>query len=262
VKALYGENGESSWSSNVGFTTSDNVTLELVNDADNTAVIEANNGEEVDVILAGRTLWQDNAWNTLCLPFDVENISDSPLVGADVRALTSASFSDGSLTLNFTGENAITELTAGTPYIIKWAEGSNIVNPVFAGVKIDKTMHDVSCDLDVDKSITFKGTYEYTAFTEANRSILFMGESNTLYYPGNGAQIGACRAFFELNGITAGAAKSLIKEFVLTFGEDATGINNLDANSNLNETIYNVAGQRLNKVQKGINIVNGKKILK
>ena len=26
--------------------------------------------------------------------------------------------------------------------------------------------------------------------------------------------------------------------------------------------IYNLAGQRLNKIQKGINIVNGKKILK
>jgi hypothetical protein len=29
-----------------------------------------------------------------------------------------------------------------------------------------------------------------------------------------------------------------------------------------NSVIYNLAGQRLNKVQKGINIINGKKILK
>jgi hypothetical protein len=28
------------------------------------------------------------------------------------------------------------------------------------------------------------------------------------------------------------------------------------------QSIYNLAGQRLNKMQKGINIVNGKKILK
>jgi hypothetical protein len=89
-----------------------------------------------------------------------------------------------------------------------------------------------------------------------------MGESNTLYYPGNGAQIGACRAFFELNGITAGAAKSLIKEFVLTFGEDTDAIHTIDNGQLIIDNIYNVAGQRLNKVQKGINIVNGKKILK
>lgn len=47
--------------------------------------------------------------------------------------------------------------------------------------------------------------------------------------------------------------------------EDATGIENLNVNDNLNEgveAIYNVAGQRINKLQKGINIINGKKILK
>ena len=42
-------------------------------------------------------------------------------------------------------------------------------------------------------------------------------------------------------------------------GDDATGIANV--NVNLNDNIYNIAGQRLQKVQKGINIVNGKKIV-
>lgn len=46
-------------------------------------------------------------------------------------------------------------------------------------------------------------------------------------------------------------------------GGDATGISdvNVDANLNENGAIYNIAGQRLNKVQKGINIINGKKVL-
>lgn len=44
-------------------------------------------------------------------------------------------------------------------------------------------------------------------------------------------------------------------------GDDATGIADLDVNVNLNDNIYNIAGQRLQKVQKGINIVNGKKIV-
>ena len=47
--------------------------------------------------------------------------------------------------------------------------------------------------------------------------------------------------------------------------EDATAIENVNVNDNLNEgveAIYNVAGQRVNKLQKGINIINGKKILK
>ena len=51
--------------------------------------------------------------------------------------------------------------------------------------------------------------------------------------------------------------------FNVTFkGEDATGINDLkDAKDLNNAVIYNVAGQRVNKLQKGINIVNGKKVL-
>ena len=45
------------------------------------------------------------------------------------------------------------------------------------------------------------------------------------------------------------------------FGDGATGIKDInDVNGNI--LIYNVAGQRLGKTQKGINIINGKKVLK
>ncbi|MBO7118986.1 MAG: discoidin domain-containing protein [Bacteroidaceae bacterium] len=43
--------------------------------------------------------------------------------------------------------------------------------------------------------------------------------------------------------------------------DDATGISNLNVDLNANEAIYNLAGQRLQKMQKGINIINGKKVL-
>ena len=45
------------------------------------------------------------------------------------------------------------------------------------------------------------------------------------------------------------------------FAEGATGIANI-ANALENGAIYNVAGQRLGKIQKGVNIINGKKVLK
>jgi hypothetical protein len=45
--------------------------------------------------------------------------------------------------------------------------------------------------------------------------------------------------------------------------ETPTGVNNLNANDNLNanEDIYNLAGQRVSKMQKGINIIGGKKVM-
>ena len=78
------------------------------------------------------------------------------------------------------------------------------------------------------------------------------------FYPvGSGVKIPAGKAYLEYTG------SSPVKGFTFAFeDDDPTGISNLDVNVNLNGAIYNVAGQRLGKMQKGINIVNGKKILK
>ena len=54
-----------------------------------------------------------------------------------------------------------------------------------------------------------------------------------------------------------------VKAFYPFDEEGETGIENVNANLNLNEgAIYNIAGQRVNKAQKGIYIINGKKVLK
>jgi hypothetical protein len=45
--------------------------------------------------------------------------------------------------------------------------------------------------------------------------------------------------------------------------EGETAIENVNVNGNGNNgAIFNIAGQKLSKLQKGINIVNGKKVLK
>jgi hypothetical protein len=54
-----------------------------------------------------------------------------------------------------------------------------------------------------------------------------------------------------------------VKSFALDIEDNADGIEETLSDSLLkSENIYNLAGQRLSKMQKGINIVNGKKILK
>ena len=60
--------------------------------------------------------------------------------------------------------------------------------------------------------------------------------------------------------IPAGAG---VKSFALDLEDNADGIEETLSDSLLkSENIYNLAGQRLSKMQKGINIVNGKKVLK
>lgn len=232
---------------------------ELADDEKNIAKIEANNGLVSDVTLSGRTLYKDGEWNTICLPFNV-TLADSPLAGADVRALGNADLTDGVLTLNFTAEAAIDKLVAGTPYIIKWANNGeeNIVDPVFTNVIIDNTDHSFTCT-----DFEFKGTYSYQSFDNTDRSIIFLGTGNKLYYPLDGARIGAFRAYFDLN-----APSYSVKSFKLAFGEDdATSING-ELRVKSEESVYDLSGRKINvqsskvnTLRKGTYIVNGKKVL-
>ena len=239
----------------------------------NADLISADDGTTKDVMLVGRTLWQDEYWNTFCVPFSLSasQIAASPLSGADIRTLDNAEFDeeDGTLTLNFTpavSEGTVNEIApvtsieAGKPYIIKWASGTNITDPVFTGVTIDATTHNVECDLGDGKSITFLGTYDYMSFTSENRSILFLGDNNTLYWPLSGATIGACRAYFKLKGLSAGDVSTTR----LFFGdEEISGIITTDFTDRTDATWFTIDGKKLDKAptRKGLYIRNGHKVV-
>ena len=82
------------------------------------------------------------------------------------------------------------------------------------------------------------------------------------FYPvGNDVTIPEGKAYLEVATNTGGGG---VKAFYGFEEDDATGISLMeDGRSKMEDgAIYNLAGQRLNKMQKGINIVNGKKVLK
>ena len=89
----------------------------------------------------------------------------------------------------------------------------------------------------------------------ANVYTLQSGPAFKLY---TGTNVSGFRSHIEVE-TSAG-----VKAFDIIFGEDETGISNLNSQWSMvnGQSIYNLAGQRLNKVQKGVNIINGKKILK
>ena len=227
----------------------------LADDADNTDAINEWNGGMAEVTLQGRTLYKDGTWNTICLPFDL-TLSESVLDGADVRALSSTSLSNGTLSLNFSAQGDVTRLTAGTPYIIRWASGENLVNPVFERV----TISDAGTTTETD-CVDFIGTYAPINFTEDDNTKLFVGADNKLYYPLSGAKVNACRGYFQLkNGLTM-SDNSEVKSCVLEFGDDATAIVSPLGETEEGAAIFNLAGQKLDKMQKGINIVGGRKVV-
>lgn len=273
IPSYVGDNTLTLWthrSSGSQITGTETVSIStLVIDDDgsnNTGLIEKNDGRTTNVKLDGRTLYKDGDWNTLCLPFNL-TLTGSVLAGAEARTLSTASLSDGVLTLNF-GE-PVDELTAGTPYIIKWSAGTDITDPVFSGVTLSKDFNDFESS---DGKVQFLGCYAAQTYTAEDKNTLLLGADNTLYYPQPDLtdaenpqypSIGACRAYFEVSDVAT--ARSI----VMNFG-DATGIVDVDADlkesgiSNpLQRDWYTLDGRLLQgkPTAKGLYIYGGRKVV-
>ena len=281
----YDADGITGGSDSSGKAELDNTALHLFDNRDNTALIDAyanpsahtaNGGSAPDVsniavTLRGRTLYKDGSWNTICLPFDVE-IEGSVLEGAVARTLTATSITGDETTgqtLHLTFGDAVTELQAGVPYIIKWAEGDNITDPVFTGKAISNT--EPTTVTSQDGMVSFIGTYGTVSLAANDKSNIYFGANNKLLWPDQNVTVGAFRAYFKIGDDDAVNAKG-ITGFVIDFGEDgeiATGINEVAADSSLftpHSSLsewHTVDGIRLNgkPSKKGMYIHNGKKVV-
>jgi hypothetical protein len=244
----------------------------LQDDIDNSSTIAqwARDGKSRNIMLYGRTLYQDDKWNTLCLPFNMTaeqvtaQLAPTQLMELDVtgtyddqgNAVANGTYQtkltdDGTLYLYFKNATAI---TAGVPYIIKWTSGSNLVNPIFFGVTIPDTyaVNGNNLALDAIPAVLdgtaakftggqFVGTYCHTEYSENNTSILFLGGNNTMYYPQPDLtdpnnpvypSLGAFRAYFDLGSNPA-------REFRLNFGEEADSQGIFDISTYRNADIQN-----------------------
>jgi hypothetical protein len=196
------------------------------------------------VTLSGRTLYKDGEWNTICLPFTVE-LEGSPLEGAIAKTLTGATMEGTHVTLTF--GDAVTTLTAGTPYIIKWesTEGAdNIVNPVFEGVTVvNSSAADRTITL-ADGHVQFIGYYDAFSITADDENIYYMTTGSLLKHTAKDRTLKACRAYFLFSENYAS------REFILDFGDDSvqTGIMSASKESGsqeANEGWYLLDGRKL-----------------
>ena len=95
-----------------------------------------------------------------------------------------------------------------------------------------------------------------------NSNTLLLGGENKLYKPDKSMWVYATRAYFTYTGSIA-----MAREFVMDFGEGeqtTTYIDNITVEDNREsqvEGIFNLNGQRLDAPQKGINIINGRKVV-
>ena len=245
--------------------------VQLMNNTSNVEVLANNEGNLVHVLtLQDRTFYHDGYWNTLCLPFSLsaEQLADAncPLYGATLKKMISAEFSEGTLTLNF---DDVTAVEPGMPYLVKWDDESVVSNPTFTDVFIASWQQTASIGSDA----TFYGYYSPITLEAGDRTRLYLGSNNKLYYPAKAVTVGSCRGVFQLHGITAGDLSSGQVEnaplrIVLNLDDangDATAISAVSNDPVVASPSgwFTLDGRRLTgkPTAKGLYIVNGKKII-
>ena len=175
--------------------------------------------------------------------FWTTNAKTKGLSYAGVTAYVVTAFTTSNVTLA-----EITEAPAWTPVIIEATEGVHNLAVIPSASPVATNQLQASRGTNTaGESIDF----DYYALGNKSHGIGF-------YKVADGVTIPDGKAFLMVPVGTS------VKEYLpFDFGDGADGINSLTpALSEGEGAIYNVAGQRLQKMQKGINIVNGKKILK
>lgn len=189
-------------------------------------------------------------WNTVCLPFTISDVEG--FFGTGAKAYTFNSYVNGELNFSTTSE-----LTASYPYIIY------VPTAITEDIELtDITIKSVDEEpfLYSKNGVYLRGTYAPIAagqWTKSNTDDIIYGVTTDghIMKAGATASIKGFRAYFDVP--TASEVKALSFD-----GEDATAIQTIDGQHASDDAIYNIAGQRIQKMQKGINIINGKKVLK
>ena len=105
-----------------------------------------------------------------------------------------------------------------------------------------------------DTNVYFCGNWKEVLVTDGSQWILQNDGINASIVKANGTKISPFRAYFT--GIPEGVPAKLNFD-----DEETTGITNVNAAESNDDTLYNLAGQKVNAAYKGIVIKNGKKYL-
>lgn len=256
--------------------TADGETIEEKNNA-NITIIDAASGEKTRKCTAGK-------WNSICLPFSVNESQLTKLFGKDYVLVTCDGVVDGEL--QFT-RHANAYIEAGRPYLFKPTETVDVLK--FNNVSIEAevnttTLSGTSKIIDPSRfdvpveGFTFKGFYtshempKGAVYASSNGLYMYNGGTN-----GNTvSSIGGYRALFSLPEPKS-SAKAMtfhVKDLSnMKKEEQTTGIIYV-ANDDVktlksNVAIFTIDGKKvgegvadLNRLGKGIYIVDGQKIVK
>lgn len=221
----------------------------------------AENGVDVRV----RRTINANEWSTICLPFAMSEAQAKAAFGSDVQLAdftgwetTEYDASDNALSIDVTF-SSVTAIEANHPYVIK-------VSSAVTEFTVDGV--DIAPEDDPAVSVgkkskgtlgSFTGSYVPTLIDE---ECLFLN-SNKFWYSTGKTNMKGYRGYFYFQDVLAAYSASAPVKMKFTL-DGTTGIEDVQSfnGSNIQDgEIYDLAGRRVEKAEKGIYIINNKKVL-
>lgn len=183
-------------------------------------------------------------WNTFCVPFDM-TIPE----GLSVEKLTGAVDNDGNVTLTFT--EVTDNIEAGVPYLVK---PNTDMTELTAENVIVKFAEPTALTVD---GVTMTGNYVQTTVPEGAYFI----SNNTFYLADNATvELKGFRAYITVD------ATSAAKTLAISIDGETTGIESINGTvSGKTVDIYSLNGVKMGNslkgLQRGVYIMNGKKVV-
>jgi hypothetical protein len=177
---------------------------------------------------------------TYCSEFDLD------FTETDVKAYIVSAFTPK------TGKVILTriyDVPAGTGIVVMGDEGVHQIPVVEAQTVVSNMLVGVTEGTELNK---VDGDYTNYVFAQKNGELGF-------YAVTDGSTLGAHKAYLPLPTAKLPSADSRVA-YVFD-GDDATEIQNIGQEDNVQHSIYNLNGQRQEGLKKGLNIVDGKKML-
>ena len=243
--------------------------------SDNRTILDENSpnppeasGGMVDVRVK-RTI-NANEWSTIVLPFSMVEEKLTAAFGTDVMvgdftSCTSEQDDDGNTVAIKLGFARVYEIEANHPYIIRITkaidaeEGFTVDN-----VEIDpEDEPTVQVGKKVRERSYFIGSYQNDTYVPENNVFL---SGNKFWYSIGATKMKGFRAYFDLFDVLSSVENT--SNVSITW-EDSTGLYATERTNNAPNGIYDLQGRKLHtdsqdmqKLQKGIYIINGKKVAK
>lgn len=181
-----------------------------------------------------------DGWNTIAMPFALTDDILTDIFGAGYKIYEFKSFSENKISFA-----TATTFYAGYPYLVYVENAPAQEDIKLQGVSV------VTAKADTYGGVTFQSSYAPIAAGDltGNYGVTSDGE---IRKAGSGASLNGFRAYFT--DVPASAR-------IFIDGE-ATGIGRITADGELQiKNVYNLNGQKVQNVKKGLYIVNGKKVV-